>query len=229
LISQPSPPLPLQSLKPALQANPQAPLTHVLVENATCGQLLPHAPQLFTSVEVGTSQPSTADLLQSAKPTLQEPTPHVLLTQLALPFAGAVHFTLQPPQLFTLLVVLVSQPSVYVALQSAKPVLHVLIAQADAAHTVVAFGALQALLQAPQFAALLVVFTSQPLVTVPSQLAKPALQAMPQVPPAVQVADEFANVGQAWPQVPQLLGESSGSSQPLAELPSQSPKPDWQV
>jgi hypothetical protein len=49
------------------------------------------------------------------------------------------------------------------------------------------------------------VLTSHPLAVLPSQLAKPGLQApRPQVP-AVQVAVMLGSVGHTWPQVPQLF------------------------
>jgi hypothetical protein len=47
-----------QSAKPARQVKPHAPLVQVRTELAGVGQLLAHAPQLFTSAEVGISQPS---------------------------------------------------------------------------------------------------------------------------------------------------------------------------
>lgn len=50
--------------------------------------------------------------------------PHWPLLQTGMPFAGVGQTTLQPPQLVTLLVTLVSHPAT-LGLQSAKPVLQV--------------------------------------------------------------------------------------------------------
>jgi hypothetical protein len=79
--------------------------------------------------------------------------------------------------------------------------------------------------QAPQWEALVWVFTSQPLAGLPSQSAKPALQATSQVDDA-QVAVALAPPGHARPHTPQCetLARTS-TSQPLAAVPSQSPKP----
>jgi hypothetical protein len=90
-------------------------------------------------------------------------------------------------------------------------------------------GAVHATPQPPQLAVLERVSTSQPLAALPSQLAKPAVQApMPQTP-AVHT-DEALALEQALPQRPQLpVLERVSTSQPLAGLPSQSAKPTLQV
>lgn len=57
--------------------------------------------------------------------------------------------------------------------------------------------------------------------------SSPGAQVMPHtagVP--VQVGEALVPPGQELPQPPQLLGVLSGDSQPLAELPSQLPKPE---
>jgi hypothetical protein len=75
--------------------------------------------------------------------------------------------------------------------------------------------------QPPQFCVVFV-FVSQPLRTLPSQFAKPALHiAIPQTP-AVQLAVSFT-AGQMTPQAPHEAGLLSVStSQPFDGLPSQS-------
>ena len=75
--------------------------------------------------------------------------------------------------------------------------------------------------QPPQFCVVFVL-VSQPLRTLPSQLAKPALQlAIPQTPP-VQLAVSFT-AAQMTPQAPHEAGLLSVStSQPFEAFPSQS-------
>ena len=127
----------------------------------------------------------------------------------------------QPPQLFTLLVRLASQPVLTFASQFSQPALH-MIWHPPPAQLGVPFVALQAAVQAPQFSALVLVFVSQPLPTLLSQLSKGAVQAMPQtllaqlgVPP-----EEL----QAVSHTPQFNGVTLRSvSQPLASTPSQLP------
>jgi hypothetical protein len=85
--------------------------------------------------------------------------------------------------------------------------------------------ALQELPQRPQAPTLVRVSTSQPLVGLPSQSAKPGLQARTAQRPEPQVAVALAR-RHALPQAPQwetLLARVV--SQPLAEEPSQSPRP----
>jgi hypothetical protein len=67
---------------------------------------------------------------------------------------------------------------------------------------------------------LVLVLVSQPLLTKPSQLPKPALQVMVQLP-AVQAAVPLLLL-QTLPQLPQLLVLLRFTSQPLAGLLSQS-------
>ncbi len=66
---------------------------------------------------------------------------------------------------------------------------------------------------------------SQPLAAIPSQLPKPALQAMPHAPIA-QVGVALARAGQAFPHAPQFETLAVRSvSQPLPTIMSQSPRP----
>src|SRR5204862_421374 len=92
----------------------------------------------------------------------------------------------------------------------------------------VALARLQALPQVPQLASVVLRLVSQPLPTLPSQLPKPAVQAIWQAPPT-QLAAPFV-VEQALPQAPQCeVLVLSVVSQPLATLPSQLPKPALQA
>ena len=68
---------------------------------------------------------------------------------------------------------------------------------------------------------------SHPSIALPLQLAKFALHAPIAQTPAVQLAPAFA-YAHATPQPPQFVRVSSAASQPLAGLPSQSPKPGSQ-
>jgi hypothetical protein len=83
--------------------------------------------------------------------------------------------------------------------------------------------------QPPQLAASLRVRVSQPLAALPSQLAKPALQAVTAQAFAAQALVALAST-QGRPQAPQLADEvASAVSQPSAATPLQSPKPAAQV
>ena len=93
----------------------------------------------------------------------------------------------QPPQLFTLLVRLTSQPVLTFPSQLYQPALH-MIWHAPLLQLGVPFVPLQAVAQAPQFDVFVLVFVSQPLVTLLSQLPKPELQLMLQAL-AAQLAD----------------------------------------
>ena len=86
-----------------------------------------------------------------------------------------------------------------------------------------------ALLHRPQWVVLVLMLASQPSLLEPLQLAKPALHAMPQVPPT-QVADALEAAGQVLPQRPQwvVLAEVA-VSQPSIAAPLQSPKLAWQT
>lgn len=77
--------------------------------------------------------------------------------------------------------------------------------------------------QPPQFI-VVVIEVSQPFAAVPSQSAKPALQAPRAQEPAVQRAVALG-YEHTRPHIPQLLTVPRLVSQPLAGSPSQSPKP----
>jgi len=98
------------------------------------------------------------------------------------------------------------------------------IEHAPSAQLAVPFVLEHAVPHAPQFAALVCVFTSQPFAGLPSQLPNPA----PQVP-SVQVPEAHDSLAfaksQSAPQVPQFVSVVRFVSQPFPALPSQLPKP----
>jgi hypothetical protein len=155
LVSQPLAGLPSQFAKPALQTSWQTPLVHVgvaLLEEQTC----PHPPQLLTLVLVLVSQPSAGLFVQCAKPLLQVnwQIPLVHNTEAAL---LEEHVRPQPPQLLTLVPMLVSQPSFGSLLQSANPGLHT-SPQIPLVHVGVALFEEQTCPHVPQFVVLVCVF-----------------------------------------------------------------------
>src|SRR5947209_9281147 len=81
-----------------------------LTQAAPPVQTTPHPPQLFESVCVLISQPLTAARSQSAKPLLHT-RPQLAAVQAGVAFARVGQTVPQPPQLFTLVCVLISQPS----------------------------------------------------------------------------------------------------------------------
>jgi len=88
-------------------------------------QVTPQPPQ-FALVVSSVSQPLAWLLSQLPKPTLHEPTWQVLFEHAAVAL-GTLHAWPQVPQFAAELVVLVSQPSSPLLLQSAKPVLQVTV------------------------------------------------------------------------------------------------------
>jgi hypothetical protein len=165
LVSQPLAALPSQSPKPVLQVKLQVPAAHVGAALVGDEQTVLQFPQWLGSVWVLVSQPSICLLLlQSAKPAAQVP------VQLPLLHRGVVIWLEEqtiphPPQLFTLLLMLVSQPLVSLfESQSAKPAL-----QAPLQTLLEHVGVLMLLVEQmiphpPQLLALVWVFISQPSV-----------------------------------------------------------------
>jgi hypothetical protein len=100
--------------------------------------------------------------------------------------------------------VLVSQPSIGLLLQSRNPVLQVPITQRPAAQLAAALANWQMLPQLPQLAVVMEVFTSQPLSSLLSQLAKPVLQAASEHVPVRHAATPLVR-RQTMPQELQLL------------------------
>jgi len=141
-----------------------------------------------------------------------------------------LHGAAQPPQLFTSLLVWVSQPLRAMfssAEQSAYPelqtTLHWPLVQVAAP-----LALLQAPPQLPQLASSVLLLTSQPLPMSPSQLRKPAAQvywqAPSEQPPETMLGGAFA--AQSLPQLPQFWSSTASSdSQPLSGSLSQLSKP----
>jgi hypothetical protein len=133
-------------------------------------QLLPQPPQFCGLLVMLISQPSDGTPLQFAKPELQLDTVQEPLEQAGVPF-GALQLLPQPPQLFTLVLVLISQPFAGLPSQFAKPELQLATAQLPATQAGVPLGMLQTLPQPPQLETLLPMLTSQPFAAMPSQSA----------------------------------------------------------
>ncbi len=134
------------------------PLQHV----RPLAQTFPQAPQLLLSVRRLVSQPSAGLVLQSANPELQLAITQVPLEQAMVALAPEQTWP-QLPQLLTLLLMLVSQPSAWLPLQSAKPELQPAITQVPLVQAMVALAAEQTWPQPPQLLTLLLVFTQVPL------------------------------------------------------------------
>jgi hypothetical protein len=129
----------------------------------------------------------------------------------------------QAPQ-FDRVRISVSQPSLGLPLQSAKPTTHV-GTHAPAVQVNVPWGLLQIVPHAPQFAKLVDRFASQPVAARPSQLPNPVLHVPSTHEPPEQAAPAFANE-QTLPQLPQLVTVVFVLvSQPFDAMPSQLPKP----
>lgn len=185
------------------------------------GHTRPQLPQLRESVLTLTSQPSPLTRLQSAKPALHEAMPHAPDRHVGAPFA-TTQARPQPPQLLTLVVVLTSQPSPDVRLQSAKPALHATPHARDW-HRGAPFGtARQTRPQRPQLLTSMLMSASQPLNGMPSQLAKPALHDTVHIL-ARHMPVPFRIRSHWRPQPPQFEGLLAVlTSQPLDETKSQS-------
>ena len=188
LTSQPLLARPSQSAKPALQAPiAQVPLLQVAAAFANV-HLVPQALQLLTSVFKLTSQPLVAEPSQLPEPAVQAPIVQALLTQLAAALVN-VHLVPQPPQLFTSFVVLV--PQVAPGGQVARPAPQVLYPHPVLVQTGVPPVVGHLVPQALQLLISELRLISQPLVALPSQLAKPELHVPIAQVPLLQVAEAF--------------------------------------
>jgi hypothetical protein len=113
--------------------------------------------------------------------------------------------------------------------QFAKPAVHDWIAHAPAMHTTVALLAGHTLPQPPQLDVSDWTLTSHPLDVFMSQFRYPGLQTIPHAP-LLHTAVECVPDGQTFPQVLQLLASVLVfTSQPLAAMLSQFPKPGLHV
>jgi hypothetical protein len=183
LTSHPFAGFPSQSAKPALQAPiPQTPSAQVAPAFGKL-HLIPQPPQLFTSLErTAVSHPLAALPSQSPKPFWQAPTTQVLDEHASTETFGSAHAAVQLPQWLTSVTSFTQLPE---QLISPEPQV---VAQDPEEHT---WPPPQAFLQLPQFALSLCVLTSHPFAGLPSQSAKPVLQAPIPQAPAAHVAPAF--------------------------------------
>jgi hypothetical protein len=171
------------------------------------------------------SQPLAALLSQLPQPAVQLGT-QALLVQAVVPWA-LEHTVVQEPQWLTSAEVPVSQPLTALPSQLPQPATHTGWQALDA-QLVVPWAFVQFVPQVPQFAVVLVRFTSQPVDANPSQLPKPELHEMEHVP-LPQDAVPFVLL-HAWPQPPQCATVVFVFvSQPFTALPSQFPNPALQL
>lgn len=222
-VSQPLFWLPSQLANPPAHCGVHVPPTQLVLPLALL-QTVPQAPQLLLLELVFVSQPLFGLPSQSAVPAVHDGE-QAPFTQLVVPLV-LVHLTLQPPQLLTLVSRFVSQPLMALPSQLANPPAHS-GAQLPPEQLVVPFGLVQVVPHAPQLPMLDCVFVSQPLLALPSQLPKPALQVGTQL-----ISEHWVEplaLVQPTPQPPQLVTLVSGVSQPLSALPSQLPKPGSQA
>lgn len=186
LASQPLAGLPSQSAKPGKQVTIwHFPPVHIGIP-LFAEQAFPQAPQLLRSFWILVSQVAVRYPLQLAKPALQVPTVHWPPKQMPVPFGTGGQTFPQAPQLFTSLPRLVQVP-----LQAVCPAGQV-VWHAPFEHCMPPGHALP---HAPQLLESVCRFVSQPFAGLPSQLPKPALQTMRQLPPlheAVPLVEEHA-------------------------------------
>jgi hypothetical protein len=207
--AQPGPPLQLTAQVPDEQLDPGA-------------HTIPQPPQSVASLVVST-QVTPQQVRPGEQPVVSQLVWfgwHTPETQVAL----APQALAQVPQSFGSVSVFTSQPSATWWLQSAKPGVQEVMAQADASHEVWPLGtAPHATPHAPQFLSSLVVFAQvAPQQVWPAVHEAEGLQVPTQVPPEHAGRD----AGQTLPQPPQLFGSSPVLvSQPFATTPSQSAKP----
>jgi hypothetical protein len=222
-VSQPLFASPSQLPKPAAQTGVQTPATQEVVP-FWLAHATPHAPQLVALVWVSVSQPFAGLPSQSPAPALHcgEQTPEA---QAVVP-AGLVQVLPQVPQLEVVLND-VSHPVATLPSQSPNPVLHA-IAQEPATHDGVPLVLLQDAAQAPQWLSLVFVFTSQPLLAIPSQSPKPLLHEAMAQDPVAQLAVALARL-QGLAQAPQSASVVSCCSQPSEATALQLPQPTSQV
>jgi hypothetical protein len=183
---------------------------------------LPQSERVVSEV----SQPSAAVALQSSNPAVQDAMSQVLAAQVADALAREQAFP-HAPQLATSSPSDVSQPFEALASQSPNPAVQ-LMEQTLLVQDGVPLVPSHATPQELQFAASLVVSTSQPSAASALQSASPALQELTRHAPVLQSPVPPAMV-QTVPQLPQSESVFSGVSQPWVGSASQSPNPAEQV
>jgi hypothetical protein len=206
----------------------QADPTHPGVATfAVAGQIVPQRPQFATSFTVFTSQPSTAELSQSAKPGLHAPMPQVPPVQAGAAFAGVGQMVPQPLQLRGSVMRFVSQPVPACVSQFPNPTSQVM-SHEPASQDGDPFVASHASPQPLQFAGSARTFTSHPFVSALSQFSNPAAQVMPHAPP-LHVAVPLVEL-HAFTHVPQWAGSVPRfTSQPFTGDRSQLSNPGLQL
>lgn len=179
-VSQPSDASLLQLPNPVLQAIEHLPVAQLGVPCVVL-HAWPQAPQLVGLVSVLTSQPVAYCASQSANGAEQASTAHVVAMHVAAPFCTRQTLP-HAPQLATLLVVAVSQPSLALALQLPKPEAHA-IPHAPPEQNAEPWLPSHVTPQPPQLVTAVVVSVSQPFALLPSQSANGLVhEAMLQVP-----------------------------------------------
>lgn len=228
LVSQPGEEV--QSPKPELQAKPQVVPLQVGVEFRRVGQLVVQLPHFVGRLSAA-SQPLLVLLSQLPKPVTQLENTHVPVAHEAFAL-GNEQVLPQVPQLLRLLSA-VSQPLLALESQLPKPLVQAPIPQVPVVQVGVAFDALQALPQKPQFCREVCRFVSQ-VEALPSQSPFGAVHDETPQTPALQIGVP-PEAGQALPHVPQFFGSCCTLvSQPLFATESQLSKPalhwaNWQV
>jgi hypothetical protein len=215
LVSQPVEATLSQSPKPALQVSPHTPPRHAGSPLAPPGHARPHVPQCCASVS-SVAQRSPQKVVPPPQIDPQAPIEHAVPAGQRLP---------QRPQLALSELTGVSQPFIPSPSQLSKPARHPARAQRPSTHAGLPLGYAHATPHAPQLVALVAVAVSQPLLGSLSQSPAPGAHWIPHTPIA-QVAVAPGPDGHARPHIPQCDAlVVRGVSQPLAALPSQSPKP----
>ena len=209
-----------QSRKPVAQAaTAHAPATHVEVA-LDSAQTRPQAPQFATLVPRSISQPLPAVPSQSPKPPVHRTTVHAPDAQPLAATRASAQTVPHAPQLAGSLAVLAQ--NVAGAVPQVRSGAAQVVPQMPPEHT---RPAAQAVVHAPQLALSVRVLTSQPSDGLALQSAKPAAHVTRVQTPALQ-AEVALGSAQVRPHAPQLaIVVWVLVSQPLAAVPSQSPKP----
>jgi hypothetical protein len=195
--------------------------SHMLLMQAWFApHVVPQPPQLFGSL-VSSTQPSVPQhFWLPVQPFTWHAGTHALFWQTRpMPHAWP-----QPPQLASSLVVSISQPSLIIMLQSAKPASHEPILHMLAAHAAVPCAIIgHTLSQLPQLFGSLTVFLHCAM----SQHDRPPMQTPPSPQPPTQMPPEHVSPGlHGLLQPPQFSGSvAKFDSQPSVSTWLQSPKP----
>jgi hypothetical protein len=210
------------------EATAQLPAAHPATPLLT-EHIRPQPPQCEPEVFRFVSHPLVGSMSQLPKPAVHAPN-----VQEPIAHEAAAEAKLQrrphTPQLEDDVCRSASQPLDVIPSQSPRPVMHIDVPHVPMLHEAVdPIGAAHAFPQRPQWFGFTVVIVSQPLLGFASQSPVPAGQ--PEIPHTPIVHDAVAPIaGHALPHIPQWVTELLSSvSQPLAAIPSQSPKPVSQL